>query len=303
MRTFFLTCAAGWCLVSVVAARDIFVSNIDGDDRSDGRQSRGAAGISGPVHSISKGLRLAMAGDRIVVANTGLVYRETLGLSGSKHSGSLVSAFVIEGNGATLDGAVPVPSEAWTHHDGDVFCFQPDRMAYQQLFLAGRPAVRHPTTPDDFTLPRLEPLEWCLLAGKINFRVQSGRLPDAYQPACCHLQTGITLDHVHDIVIQNLTIQGFQVDGVAAFDAVRSGRLDGLACRANGRSGISVSGASRVELNGCVLVDNGEGQLRSEGFAQTHVYQSELIANTSQALLLRGGRVTIDGGPATSVEQ
>jgi hypothetical protein len=303
MRTVFLTCAAWSCLVLVAAARDIFVNNIDGDDRSDGQQSRGVVGISGPVHTITKALRLAVAGDRIVVANTPLAYRETLSLSGEKHSGSLISAFVIEGNGATLDGSAPVRSQAWTHHDGDVFCFRPERLAYQQLFLADRPAVRHPTTPRDVTLPALEPLEWCLSAGRIYFRVQTGQLPDAYQPAYCQLQTGITLYHVHDVVIRNFTIQGFQSDGVAASDGVRSARLDALACRANGRSGIAVSGASRVELNGCVLADNGEGQLRCEGFAQTRVYQSELIANTSGALLLRGGRVTIDGEPATGHER
>ena len=235
-----------------------------------------------------------------MVSNTGMAYHETLSLSGEKHSGSPVGPFVIEGSGATLDGSSLVAPKAWSHQDDDVFCFQPARLGYQQLFLGGRPAVRHPTTPDDVSLPELEPLEWCLAAGKIYFRVQSGQLPDAHRPACCELQTGITLYHVHDVLVRNLTIQGFQLDGVAANDAVRSARLDRLACRANGRSGISVSGASRVELNACVLSDNGEGQLRSEGFAQTHVYQSQLPASTSAAVVVRGGRVSIDGQPVAS---
>ncbi len=302
MRSLLLGCAAWWCLVAVAAARDIFVSNLDGDDRFDGSQSQGVVGASGPVCTIAKGLRLAARGDRIIVANTPQAYRETLSLSGEKHSGSPAGPFIIEGNGARLEGSSPVPPKAWSHHDGDVFCFRPDRLAYQQLFLAGRPAVRHPTTPHDVSLPALQPLQWCLSAGRIYFRVESGQLPDAYQPACCRLQTGITLYHVHDVVVQNLSIQGFQLDGVAASDAVRGARFDALACRANGRSGISVSGASRVELNGCVLSDNGEGQLRSEGSAQTHVYQSELIASTSAALLLHGGRVTIDAVPAAGNE-
>lgn len=297
MRTLFLACAGWGCLISVVAARDIFVSNLDGDDRFDGSQSQSVVGAGGPVRTISKGLRLAGQGDRIVVANTGQAYHETLSLSGEKHSGSPTGPFVIEGNGATLDGSSPVLVKAWTQHDGDVFCFRPERLSFQQLLLDGRPALRHPTTPDDVGLPALEPLEWCLSFGKIYFRVQAGQLPDAYQPAYCQLQTGITLYHVHDVVVQSLRIEGFQLDGVAASDAVRAARFDALACRANGRSGISVSGASRVELNGCVASNNGEGQLRCERFAQTHVYQSQLIADTSAALLLHGGRVTIDGVP------
>jgi hypothetical protein len=298
MRLLCLLVAAWACLVSAGMGRDIHVSNVLGDDRFDGDRSRGAIGTSGPVYSIAKGLRLAGAGDRIVVANTGQAYRETLSLTGQKHSGSPTGPFVIEGNGATLDGSGPVPSDTWSWHSGDVFCFHPTRLAYQQLFLGNRAAVRHPTATADASLPVLEPLEWCLSRGAIYMRVEAGKMPDAYQPACCQLQTGITLYHVHDVVIQNLTIQGFQLDGVAANDAVGNARFDALSCRANGRSGISVGGASRVELNGCVLGDNGEGQLRSEDFGQTHVNRSQLIGNTSQAVLLSGGRVTIDAESA-----
>ncbi|MBI3838542.1 MAG: hypothetical protein HY288_11500, partial [Planctomycetia bacterium] len=59
MRTLFLACAGWGCLISVVAARDIFVSNLDGDDRFDGSQSQSVVGAGGPVRTISKGLRLA----------------------------------------------------------------------------------------------------------------------------------------------------------------------------------------------------------------------------------------------------
>ena len=284
------------------AARDIFVSNVEGDDRAQGRRSHPALGIDGPVRTIAKALRLAEAGDRIVVSNTGQPYRESLSLTGHKHSGSPVNTFTIEGNDAMLDGSQPIPAGAWTYHVGGVFYFEPTGLGYQQLFLRGRPAVRQPAAAADVTLPPLEPLEWCLWQGRIYFRVEAGQLPSDYEPACCGLRTAITLYHVQDVVIENLIIHGYQFDGVNAIDAARRIQLNELVCRANGRSGITAAGASTVEINACLLGDNGEAQFRSEDYAQTHVNQSELLSDTAPAIQLQGGEVTVDGQIAISSE-
>jgi hypothetical protein len=294
--------AAWLCLVSAAAARDIYVNNLDGDDRSLGSRPRAAAGIGGPVATISKALRLAEAGDRIVVIDTGQPYRESLSLVGTKHSGSTIRPFIIEGNGAVLDGTSAVPNGAWKHHLGDVFYFEPLRLGYQQLFLNGHPAVRHPAAPSDVSLPALAPLEWCLKDGRIYFCVEAGRLPSDYELACCSLQTGITLYYVQDVVIRDLIVQGFHVDGVNSSDAVRSAKFEGLTCRGNGRSGITAAGSSRVEVDDCRLGNNGASQLRSEGYSQTQVFRSQLIGNTAPALVYEGGRVTIDGQQMTAVQ-
>ena len=300
----FFTMLADFCLfllwlslASTAFARDIHVNNLAGDDRADGKASQTVAGVSGPVRSIAKALRLAEAGDRIVLANTGRAYHESLSLTGSRHGGSPVSPFVIEGNGAVLEGATDVPAGAWQHHRPDVFYFQPAGLGYQQLFLQGRPAIRRPTTHADVSLPPLEPLEWCFARGKIFFRVENGRLPDDYDLGYCQLRTGITLYHVRDVIIKDLFVQGFQFDGIAASDGVRGARIEGVTCRGNGRSGISVSGASTVEITGCVLGANGDSQLRSEDFGQTFVRESELFADTAPAITALGGRVRLDGQP------
>jgi hypothetical protein len=284
-------------LAATVVARDVHVNNLAGDDCADGGALQTVVGKSGPVRSIAKALRLAKAGDHIVVANTGQPYRESLSLTSSKHSGSPVSPFIIEGNGAVLEGATNVPDGAWQHHHDDVFFFQPTGLGYQQLFLEGRPAIRRPTTHADVSLPPLEPREWCFARGKIFFRVEKGGLPEDYSLGYCRLRTGITLYHVRDVIIKDLFVQGFQFDGIAASDGVRGARIQGVTCRGNGRSGISVSGASIVEITGCLLGANGDSQLRSEDFGQTFVRESELIADTAPAITAVGGNVRIDGKP------
>ena len=196
---------------------------------------------------------------------------------GSRHSGSPVGPLEIDGQGAVLDGSDAIPVTAWKYHGGDVFCFQPVRLGTQQLFAAGLPAVRHPARPGDVTLPALLPGEWCLWSSQIFFRVDPGQLPDAYELSCCRLGSGITLYSVRDVVIRDLTVQGFHADGISAWDVVGDALFERVTCRGNGRSGVSVSGASRVDLNRCVLGDNGQAQLRIDGQSHTRLDDCELV--------------------------
>lgn len=275
-------------------AREIHVHNLRGDDHLDGSPATGTAGGSGPVRTIAKALRLVRVGDRIVVAKTREPYRESLVICGSRHSQSHAGPFILDGGGAVLDGTAAVAADRWQHHLDDVYCFAPERLGYQQLFLAGRPAVRHPTAPADYSLPELQPLEWCLTRGKIYFRTEPLRMPQEY-PLSYSLQgTGLRLYHVHNVLIRDLTIQGFQNDGVAVCDVAHGVRFERVRARGNGHSGISVAGNSRVEIEDCLLGSNGVSQLRQNDFAETWLYTTRLIADTAPALQLRGGRLSID---------
>lgn len=279
----------------VAAARDIYVSNTAGDDRSGGYEPENLYTGGGPVRTIAKALRIANMGDRIIVANTDVPYHESISLVGERHSGYPHQPFTIEGDGAVLDGSAPVIPEAWEHYTGDVFRFRPARLGHQQLFLGDRPAVRQPARSSDFSLPHLEPLEWCLAGGYINLRVEPGKIPQQYDAAHATLPTGITLYQVHDVRISNLIVQGYQLDGINAHDSVFGGQLSGVLCRGNGRSGISVGGASRVEISDSTCGDNGAAQLRTEGYSHTHVTGTELIDNTAPATQVTGGELFIDG--------
>jgi hypothetical protein len=92
-------------------------------------------------------------------------------------------------------------------------------------------------------------------------------------------------------VIRNLTLQAFQFDGIAASDAATDVLLQGITARYNGRSGMSVAGASLVELEQCRLFGNGESQLHNEAFGRTFLRATQLVADTAPAVLSKGGSI------------
>jgi hypothetical protein len=282
-------------LAAPAAGRDIHVDNLSGDDSFTGRYREHLPDRSGPVRTIAKALRLARSGDRIVLAKTEQPYRESLSLVGSRHSGYSYRPFVIEGNGAILDGSAPVPPEAWEHYRGAVFRFRPPRTGHQQLFLDDRPALRVAVSRLDKVPPKLEPLEWCLHGGGVFFCVEPEKLPKDYSLTFAHRQTGITLFHVRDVAILNLTVQGFRIDGINAYNSAREIYISGVTSRGNGRSGITAGGASKVEIDVCVVGNNGRAQLLTLPHSETLVRNSQLFSNTAPAWVDRGGRVYLNG--------
>ena len=86
--------------VSDVGARDIYVNNVAGDDRHPGTMERASGLGHGPCRTIARALRAAERGDQIVLANTGVPYRESITLEGGRHSGYPSRPFAIRGNGA-----------------------------------------------------------------------------------------------------------------------------------------------------------------------------------------------------------
>jgi hypothetical protein len=280
---------------AVAAGRDIYVSNLAGDDRFAGEESQVRSDEGGPVRTLAKALRLAHGGDRIVIEKTDRPYRESISLVGSRLSGSPERPLVIQGNGAILDGSAPVPPQAWQHDRDAIFRFRPPQMGYQQLFLGDRPAVRVPVGPLADRPPRLQPREWCFLLGSIYFGVEPTKLPQDYPLRYARLQTGITLYQVEHVAIADLTVQGFQIDGISAFNTARHVTLAGVTSRGNGRAGVTVGGASIVEFDACLLGNNGQAQLLTLPGSETHVRNSRLLSNMVSGWVDRGGRVFIDG--------
>ena len=223
------------------------------------------------------------------MANTGQPYRESITLQGPDHSGSDRYPTMIIGNGATLDGTNSMADANWEYIGSNTFRTRPPHMSYQQLFLDDVPAARN--QPPAGQSPQLQAREWCLSAGWIYFRVDEGKLPDAYNLSCCGEQVGITLYEVHDVIIQDLTLRGFWLDGVNCHDNVRRTDLVGLTTKENGRSGISIGGACRVRLDTCAASGNGEAQVRTEGYSIVHMLNNSLDPTTGPAMVREGGRI------------
>ena len=282
-------------LASHALARDLFVDNEAGDDRYSGHQARPMSDGTGPVRTIAKALRVAESGDRIILAATDTPYRESISLAGRQRSGYDWKPLMIEGNGAVLDGSAPVPKDAWQHFEGPVFRFHPSQGGHQQLFLDNRPPKRVPAPLDADKPPKLEPLEWCLLRGEIYFCVEKDKLPDDYNLSYAAKQTGITLYHVRHVIVRDLTVQGFRVDGINAANSARNVLLVGITARGNGRAGVAVGGASQLEIETSVLGNNGTAQILTLAHSEVAVGNSDLFSNTAPAWVDRGGRFFLDG--------
>jgi hypothetical protein len=290
--------AIGFLLALLVAGpaggRDLYVDNRGGDDQSTGTQPRNRSDGSGPLRTLTRALRLAGPGDHIRLTDTGLPYRESVSLVGNRLSGTAVGPLVLDGNGAVLDGSLEVPAGQWEFYRDNRFRFRPPRIEFYQLFLDGRPAARVFAAAASDSPPKLQPRQWCAHQGAIYFAVEPSKLPADYALRYACLPTGITLYHVDRIVIQDLTIQGFQVDGLSAANTARRVTLRAVTCTNNGRSGLAVGGASQVDVESCLLRGNGVAQLLTLPYSEVHLRRSRLLGDTAAGWVDRGGRVYLE---------
>jgi hypothetical protein len=291
MRSYTNTIACILLVTSSAVARDIFVDNVIGDDRRGGSMATVTGDLGGPCRSIAKALRVAQPGDRIVIAKTAEPYRESITIQGPRHSGTDRYPLVIIGNGATLDGTVSLVGASWEFAGSNTFRTRPPHLSHQQLFLDNQPAARK--QPREGQLPALQPREWCLFEGWIYFRVDNAKMPEAYDLSCCGLPVGVTLYEVHDVMVQDLNLRGFWLDGVNCHDNVRRTDLVRLNTLQNGRSGISIGGASRVRIDTCAASGNAHAQVRVEGFSIVEMVDNTLNPATAPAVLKEGGKIVI----------
>jgi hypothetical protein len=294
VRTFYclLTLLLLW---SPAAGREIVVDNVAGDDRFTGEAARDPGGIGGPVRTLAKALRLAGSGDTIVLVKNDKPYRESFSLTGSRHSGTPQQPFTIRGNGAILDGSAPAPAEKWESYKEAIFRLRGRPTGYSQLFIDGRPAVRVFAPQSAKSPPEMQPRQWCSVGGRVYFCVGKTKLPGDYKLSYAHDPAGITLFHVEYVLIKDLTVQGFQVDGISLYNSAREIRLSNVTCRGNGRSGVAVGGASRLAIEGSLLGNNGQAQLLALPYSEVDVRGSHLLSNSAPAVVDQGGRVYIDG--------
>jgi hypothetical protein len=290
---------AGWMLVSLasaLAADDIYVNNVSGDDQFNGLPAAAGSALSGPVRTITRALELAGPGDRIVVERTDVPYRESLSIQGGRHSGTTIQPFRIVSNGAILDGTGPIPGDGWEHVEGQVFRYQPDLKSHQQLYLNGRPLERV-AAPVPGYLPELRPLQWALVDGWIYFCTEDETAPTQYELFCSVCQTGVTLYQVEQLILSGFVIQGFQLDGVNAHDGVKGAVITGCQLRGNGRSGLSAGGASEIKIDQSIVGSNAIAQVRTEGLARVWVENCRLLesASTGPGFLRTSGQIMVDG--------
>lgn len=273
-------------------AKQLYVDNIGGSDNQNGLAPNGNGGKSGPVRTISRALRLAGKGDTIHVANTGDPYRESISVQGGNNSGLVGKSFTIIGDGVVLDGRTEVPKDDWELL-GDSTYSTPAPSEFTILYLDDKPAERVTVEDAATSIPELTEHQWCMFNRRIYFKTESTKLPREYDLTHNMRRVGITLVNCRNVVIQGFVVQGFQLDGINAHDNVFGATVLGVVARGNGRSGISVGGASRVTIEASLVGNNGTAQIRTEGFSETKLKNNDLIDDdpNAPALVSEGGKV------------
>lgn len=267
----------------VCLARDIYVSGKLGDDRNMGYSIEDRSSMNGPVRTLGRAIEIARKGDRIILDPKGGPYRESITLQGRDHSGSMTQPFIIEGFGAVLDGTKSIPLGVWKHYQGNIYRFQltrqPINVTYFQLFNKGKILPRIDLKPDAKTIPKLESNTWCLHRGFVYFcceKEQSVILSDYYDLSYSDQMSGVSLIQVQHVRLHDLTVRGFQLDGISAANGAREIVMDNVTCLENGRSGLAIGGASSVAAGYCVFEDNVFTQVLGLPYSQTVLFDCQL---------------------------
>ena len=254
----FVALLLAWLLVLTGLARGatIYVDSRIGDDRNDGLTLTDEGSGNGPLRSLRRAIEIAQQGDEIRLTNNGTPYYGGVTLFGDRHSGLPGGPFTITGNGAVLSGAKPVPEQSWEFVRDTIWRLVPQRKAHYQLLLDGRTIAEAACPPDSKTLPALQAGQWCAWRGAIYYRTDLGGDPNRMHFALADDEVGLTLLDVHDVVIRDLTLRHFRLDGINAHDRCREVLLERVTSTENGRSGATVAGTSKVYLLDSELTAN-----------------------------------------------
>ena len=106
---------------------------------------------------------------------------------------------------------------------------------------------------------------------------------------------GITLLDADDVVIRNLELRHFRLDGVNVHDRCKNVILDHVRLIENGRAGLAVGGSSLVGIKDSELLGNRVTQVLSAEVAQTEILDCKLGPAPGGPIQIKGGHVLVDG--------
>lgn len=272
-------------------ARDLIVDNVGGSDAQNDRGLVPVPASFGPYRTIARAMKAAAPGDRLVLRKTDQPYRESFSLNGPAASGTAHYPFVIIGNGATLDGSVLAEQPEWEPVGEGLFCYLPTPPGYGLLLLQDD-RLRRVRFEGPARLNELQPMQWTRSVGRFYLRPEAGLMPSQYPIQVTGQTTGITLYDVQHVEIRDLTVRGFRLDGINAHDRATEVRLVNVQCEQNGRSGVSIGGASRVRIEASRFVGNGEAQIRTEGMSHATL-EGVQVGSASAPMLIRNGGIVV----------
>lgn len=246
-----------FAIATSIDARVIYVDNQNGWDGYDGFTADPTSQTTGPVQTIERALRLARQGDTIDLRNTGTPYRESIALSGINHSGYPQEPFVIQGNGAVLNGLAAIPSDGWRRVGEGLWRLSLTRKGHYRFFRGDQPVAEHRPTTGRVVLDELPVEHWVADRGAVIFRLPPDSTPQTESWSYAALEYGVSLVDVKHVELRGLTIQGCRVDGLALDNNCRAIRLDDVTLEQHGRCGLAINGTSHVTVTNSRIRENG----------------------------------------------
>ncbi len=277
-------------------AQVIYVNNVVGDDRNDGRSSEPTGPGVGPVATLERAFQLARAGETIQLVKTDQPYTGSMVVGTPGRGGIEGHPVVLEGNGVQLRGFAPVPPSVWQYLGHSTYRMQPYRKGYYLLLVDGKPVERVPyrRAQAGSDRPALDPLQWTVRDGHVYLRIPPGSYIDQLLIEIPGSDIGLSLYSVKHLIIRNLTITGYRLDGLHVHGQSHDVVLENVTARLNGRAGIAVGGTARVTARGCQTEANLVADVYAYGSCRLELRDSRLLGGGSYLVWARGGHVGLN---------
>lgn len=233
----------------------IYVDNLRGSDAADGTEPTPINLESGPVRTIRRGLQLLHKGGTLNLANNNQPYYESMELVG-RASGTLLRPTLVEGNGVELNGAFPVPLRAWRKVGNRLWKFTPLRKGQYLLIVENKPLPETPVPSGSRQLPPIPDGNWAAWKGSIYYQASPLDEPTDFAMWYAVRSVGITIYEAHDLIVRNLKVRHFRIDGINAHDRCNNILLDNVTAEENGRAGVTAAGTSFVTFKESTVKNN-----------------------------------------------
>ena len=247
----------------------IYIDSRIGNDRNTGRSATITGLDEGPVRSLEAAARVLRAGDVVEIANHGDPYFGSLTLAGVR--GLPTVPLVVNGHGAVLDGSEPIVSTAWEPLSADLWRLVPEQKAWYGLVRDEAAVPEVAAVPDASQPPTLPAAHWTVWHGAIYYQAEPDELPPLEPFRLANRNAGLFLYDARLVIVRNLTLRHYRLDGVHVADRCRDVLLEGITSEHNGRSGIFVGGSSRVLIRGGSTTGNRDASLLLRGLGTAEV--------------------------------
>lgn len=241
------------CIVGGIATAETWhVDNRHGKDTHDGLRPDQA------FRTIARAIKGAKTSDSLVLANTGVPYREPIVLV--RLGGTPSKPFVIEGNGAVISGLRAIPAGEWKRRSDGVYEIRGARpYGLPTLLIDGQQTTSgnaKDLQPGQWAWPRKPDTK---REGVLLFRPQAGRTPADYQLEATLGVSGLRVSSSSYLVVRNLICEFHSNDGFNIHGDCRGIAAENIEGRFNGDDGFSIHESIEAVVRNGWFHHNGSG--------------------------------------------